>query len=133
MTVAVWMMLALAPVALFFVLSGAPSAGPPETLRRAHNGILLTHVCILAGSGLAGCFAFRRALRAFVPDPGRAAAVGLAWLAAFAFVGCQSAWILRPFVGSPFYEVAFVRPDAFDRNFYEFVFGEVLPFFLLGR
>lgn len=130
MSVAVWIMLALAPVALLFSLSGAPVSGSAETLRRAHNCLLVTHVCILGGAGLAGCLSLWRSLRALVPDAGRAASIGLAWLAAFAFVGCQAAWILRPFVGSPFYEIAFLREDAFSRNFYEFVFGEVLPFLL---
>jgi hypothetical protein len=49
-----------------------------------------------------------------------------------AFVGCQTSWSLRPFVGSPFYPVVFLRPDALQRNFYEFVFGEVLPFIITG-
>ncbi len=56
-----------------------------------------------------------------------------AWLASYAFVGCQLSWILRPFVGSPFFPVEFLRPDALDRNFYEFVFTEVLPFLLAGK
>jgi hypothetical protein len=54
------------------------------------------------------------------------------WLAAFAIVGCQMSWILRPFVGSPFYPVAFMRPDCLERNFYEFVFTEILPFLMTG-
>jgi hypothetical protein len=54
------------------------------------------------------------------------------WLVCFGFVGCQMAWVLRPFVGSPFYPVAFLRSDALDRKFYEFVFGEVLPFLIRG-
>ena len=36
-------------------------------------------------------------------------------------------WILRPFLGSPFYDVVFLRPDALDRNFYEFIFADVVP------
>jgi hypothetical protein len=55
------------------------------------------------------------------------------WLAAFAFVGCQMSWILRPFVGSPFYPVVFMRPDCLQRNFYEFLLTEVLPFVFGAR
>jgi len=50
----------------------------------------------------------------------------------FAFVGCQMSWILRPFVGSPFYPVVFMRAECLQRNFYEFVFAEVLPYLLTG-
>ena len=54
------------------------------------------------------------------------------WLISFALVGCQLSWILRPFVGSPFYEVQFMRPDALQRNFFEFIFMDVVPNVLKG-
>ena len=63
-----------------------------------------------------------------MPDRGRAAALAAVWVGAYAFVGTQLGWMLRPFVGSPFYPVVFLREDALDRNFYEFVLGEVVPF-----
>ena len=130
MALAGWILLALAPVALFLVAASCPAEGTDEVLRRAHNAMLLTHIAVLGAAGLAGIGSLWSALRRLVPDRGRAAALAAVWVGAYAFVGTQLGWMLRPFVGSPFYDVVFLRPDALDRNFYEFVFGEVLPFLL---
>ena len=54
MALAGWILLALAPVALFLVAAACPDAGPDETLRRAHNAMLLVHCAVLALAGLAG-------------------------------------------------------------------------------
>jgi hypothetical protein len=132
MAIAGWILLALAPVALFFVTTGAPRTGSDAQLRYAHNGILVTHIAVLALAGLAGNAALCGGLRRVVRPGCPVWALLGAWMAAFAFVGCQAAWILRPFVGSPFYPVAFIRPDCLDRNFYEFVFGEVIPYLMRG-
>lgn len=133
MTVGGWILLALAPVAFFFVTTGVPYAGSNEELRYAHNAILMTHIAILALAGVAGNAALLSGLRRTVRPGCPVFPLFFAWLGAFAFVGCQMSWMLRPFVGSPFYPVAFLRPDWLDRNFYEFVFTEVLPFLLTGR
>ena len=130
MALAGWILLALAPVALFLVAAACPNAGPEAVLRRAHNAMLLTHITVLAGAGLAGVASLWTTLRRMVPDVGRATALAAVWIGAYAFVGTQLGWMLRPFVGSPFYPVVFLREDALQRNFYEFVFGEVLPFLL---
>ena len=132
MTVGSWILLSLAPVALFFLLSGVPYAGTEEQLHYAHNSILMTHILILAFAGVGGNAALLSGLRRVVSPRCPTGALFLAWLIAFAFVGCQLSWILRPFVGSPFFPVAFMRPDCLDRNFYEFVFTEVLPYLLTG-
>lgn len=132
MTVATWILLSLAPVALFFTVTGVAYTGTPAELRTAHNFILVTHILILASAGVAGNAALLGGLRDLAAPRCRWMPLFLSWLATFAFVGCQLGWILRPFVGSPFYPVAFLRPDCFERNFYEFVFGEVLPYLLRG-
>ena len=85
---------------------------------------------VLAAAGLAGVASLGAALRRMVPSSRAAKALAAVWVGAYAFVGTQLGWMLRPFVGSPFYPVVFLREDALDRNFYEFVFGEVLPFLL---
>lgn len=46
------------------------------------------------------------------------------WLAAYAFVGIQMGWMLRPFVGSPGLRVAFLRDEPFT-NAYVVVWGLV--------
>ena len=132
MTIGGWILLALLPVALFFLLCAMPAAGSHDEMQFAHNAILMTHIVLLATAGFFGNVALLHGLRRLVPAPSAAPRLFLGWLLAFAFVGTQLSWILRPFVGSPFYPVEFLRPDAFDRNFYEFIFTEVLPFLLTG-
>ncbi len=122
MTVGCWILLSLVPVALFFLSSGVTYAGTDHELHYAHNAILVTHILILATAGVAGNIALFAGLRRVVNPRCPARVLFLLWLTAFAFVGCQLSWILRPFVGSPFYPVAFMRPDCMERNFYEFVF-----------
>lgn len=132
MAIGCWILLGLVPVSLFFLLSGVSRSGTHSDLQFAHNAILMTHVFILALAGIGGNVALLRGLRRAARPPCPTTGLFCAWLAAFAFVGCQTSWILRPFVGSPFFPVVFLRPDALDRNFYEFVFTEVLPFLLTG-
>ncbi len=132
MTVGCWILLGLLPVAIFFLVSGVSRSGAHDELRYAHNMILMTHIAILALAGLAGNSALLKGLRRVVNPCCPVPVLFAFWIAAFAFVGCQLSWILRPFVGSPFYPVVFLRPDALDRNFYEFVFAEVIPFLTTG-
>lgn len=133
MTLGGWILLGLVPVALFFLASGVSSIGTPLELRQSHNVILMTHIVVLAIAGVAGNISLLKGLRRVVNERCPANLLFLLWLGAFAFVGCQLSWILRPFVGSPFYPVALFRPDSLDRNFYEFVFTEVLPFLITGE
>lgn len=132
MTIACWILLSLVPVALFFLVSGISYAETHDELRYSHNLILMTHIVILGIAGIAGNASLLKGLRRVVSDRCPSGTLFILWLIAFAFVGCQLSWILRPFVGSPFYPVAFMRPDCLDRNFYEFVFTEVLPFLVTG-
>jgi MFS family permease len=132
MAIGGWILLALAPIALFFLATGVPPAGTHAELQFAHNSILMTHIVLLALAGTLGNAALLQGLRRAVHPRCSVVSLFWVWLAAFAFVGCQLSWILRPFVGSPFFPVEFLRPDALDRNFYEFVFTEVLPFLFTG-
>lgn len=117
---------ALAPVALLFTLSAPP---PTEEAHTAHNLLYLLHTAFVGGSGLAGTAVLRRGMRAF----GRPArVVFFVWIAAFALVGGEVAWALRPFVGSVYKPVVFLRRDALDGNVYEFVFTDILPHLLGG-
>lgn len=132
MTIGSWILLSLVPVSLFFLLSGVPGTGTHDEVRYAHNCILVTHIMVLALAGAGGNITLLKGLRRTVAPRCPVAALFCIWLSAFAFVGCQVSWILRPFVGSPFYPVAFMRPDCLSRNFYEFVFTEVIPYILTG-
>ncbi|HMP75173.1 MAG TPA: hypothetical protein PKE12_02640 [Kiritimatiellia bacterium] len=132
MAVASFLLLSLAPVALFFTLTSAAMQGTDAELQFTHNCLLVTHISLIALAGAAGNMALIRGLRRLVPPRCSLTPIYTGWVIAFAGVGCQLSWMLRPFVGSPFYPVAFMRPDALDRNFYEFVFGEVMPYILFG-
>jgi hypothetical protein len=132
MTMGCWILLGLVPVALFFLLSGVAYEGTGAELQYAHNAILMIHIFILGTAGAVGNGALLKGLRRAVDARGPVNGLFFLWLGAFAFVGCQMSWILRPFIGSPFYPVSFMRPDCLDRNFYEFILTEVVPFLLQG-
>jgi len=132
MSISCWVLIGLIPIVLFFQLSGVPNAGSHDELRYAHNYILMTHISVLAIAGVIGNGALLTGLKEVVKPRCSVNALFFLWIVAFAIVGCQISWILRPFVGSPFYPVAFMRADCLDRNFYEFVFMEVIPFLVAG-
>ena len=54
------------------------------------------------------------------------------WIGTHVFVGCQLSWVLRPFMGSPHYPVAFLRSNALEGNFYEYVYGMIVHGLLKG-
>ena len=117
----------LAPVAALFVWT-APA--PALAARTAHNLLYLTHTSMVALCGLAGIAALARELGAAAPTK-REGRIALAlWIAVSALVGGQIAWALRPFVGSVFEPVTFLRPGALDGNVYEFIWTDILPHLL---
>jgi hypothetical protein len=117
----------LAPVAVLFTLA-APA--PDETARTAHNLLYLMHTTFVGGCGLAGTRILWRIMQR-LPAPRRTLrAVYLAWVLAYAAVGGEVAWGLRPFVGSIYQPVVFLRADALEGNVYEFVFTDIIPHLL---
>lgn len=119
----------LAPVALLFVRSAPP---PGDAARTAHNLLYLMHTSFVGGAGFASVALLRSALaRRGGAGPHVARAVRL-WVLTFALVGGEVAWAMRPFVGSVYYRVEFLRQDALHGNVYEFVFTDILPH-LTGR
>jgi hypothetical protein len=132
MTVSSWIFLGSAPVTFFFTTYASSATGTHAEIQRTHNYLLLMHILLIAMAGIAGNSALRKGLRRLVAPGCALRRLYWSWLGAFALVGCQLSWILRPFVGSPFYPVVFMRPDCLERNFYEFIFGEVLPYIIKG-
>ena len=85
-------LVAIVPVALFFLLTGAN-----------YYFLELLHALIVLGSGLVGMGALHEGL-AFACEkrgvyPRNAMTIMQVWAVLFAFVGVQMAWNLRPFVG----------------------------------
>ena len=54
MAVAGSILLALSPVVLYFVFSGAPDAGTREEMRFAHATMMMVHILVLACAGATG-------------------------------------------------------------------------------
>lgn len=117
----------LAPIAWLFTVSSPP---PTTAARIAHNLLYLLHTGFVGGSGLAGSLALREALRATGRPSGVVRRVYWSWILAYALVGGEVAWALRPFVGSVYYPVVFLREDALRGNVYEFIFTDILPHLL---
>ncbi len=123
------MLASLASVAALFTFC-APAPGVEA--RSAHNLLYLMHTAFVGGCGLAGTAVLWRGLKALGRPLRTVAAVYALWVLAFALVGGEVAWILRPFVGSIYKPVVFLRGDALDGNVYEFVFTDILPHLLGG-
>lgn len=115
----------LAPVAWFFT-EALPDPSP--TQRTLHNVLYLVHTALIAAGGVAGTMLLRRVLvDVCAGDARRARAVRFAWTFVYAFVGGEMAWVLRPFVGSVYLPVVFLRRDALHGNVYEFILTDILP------
>ena len=127
MAIAGAILLALAPVVFFFIVSGAPDVGSAEEMRFAHACLLLVHIAVFAAAGVVGNVSLGRALKARVPHGCRLGLLMVLWLASFAVVGCQLGWMARPLVGSPNIKVEFVRADALESNFLESLFKQIIP------
>jgi len=129
LAIAAVLLASLASVAWLFTVS-APQAS--LTARTTHNLLYLFHTLFVGLSGITGSVALLHALRLLAKNDRQARTIYVIWLLTFALVGGEVAWALRPFVGSIYEPVAFLRDDALDGNVYEFVFTDILPY-LLGR
>lgn len=119
----------LTPVAWLF---GFSAPHPALTERTTHNLLYLFHTGLVALSGLAGTVVLWRSLARLAGHRGRAARIFVIWLATFSIVGGEVAWALRPFVGSIYHPVAFLRDDMLDGNVYEFILRDIVPHLLSG-
>lgn len=119
----------LAPVSAFMAVA-CPPPRPSHDL--SHNVLLLIHVAFVACAGVYGNSTILRGMRRLCRPGTPITRLYLSWLASNVLVGCQLAWVLRPFLGSPNYPVAFLRPDALEGNFFEFVFVTIVWKRLLG-
>ena len=111
------------PLAFFIVWNTPPLSATTEIPWLAYNFTQLAHVAIIAFAGVAANLRLLRLLRALGGSAAVARKILLAWLASNLFLGSQMSWILRPFIGSPGLPLEFLRPDAFQGNFFETVFN----------
>jgi hypothetical protein len=120
-------LVSLAPIAWFFTLCAPP---PSAAARTTHNALYLMHTSFVGACGIAGTRVLWDAMRR-VRQPRRLVApVYVLWVLAYAVVGGEVAWALRPFVGSvsPQYPVVFLRRDALAGNVYEFIGTDIVPY-----
>jgi hypothetical protein len=130
LAVASLVLAALAPVAALFIAAAPP---PGTGARTSHNLLYLMHTAVLAAAGMLGAARLNDQLRARAPRRAAARAAFVLWVATFAGVAGEVAWILRPFVGSVYLPLQFLRPDALDGNVYEFIWTDILPHLVSGR
>lgn len=115
----------LSPIAWFFSES-LPPPGPAQ--RTLHNLLYVTHTALIAAAGFAGTLFLRRALVDVCGgNVRRAARIHAAWVCIYAFVAGEMAWALRPFIGSVYLPVVFLRPNALEGNVYEFILTDIIP------
>ena len=124
LAVAAVVLASLVPVVWLFTLSAPP---PSLEARTTHNVLYLFHVAIVGLAGLVGVANLWGSLRHIAGESQAARRILVAWLLTFALVGGEVAWALRPFVGSIYYPVAFLRQDALEGNVYEFILRDIMP------
>lgn len=127
MAVAGSILLALAPVVGFLIWSGVPTSGTREEMRFAHACMMMVHIGVFSAAGVVGNLKLYRELKARISSGCNLLLLLGIWLGAFAIVGCQLGWMMRPLVGSPNIVVEFLRSDALDSNFLESLFKQIIP------
>ena len=101
-------------------------------MRLAHAALMLAHIVVMGSAGTVGVSLLYRSLKRRVPEDCRLVLMMGLWLVAFAVVGCQLGWIMRPLVGSPNISVEFLRSDALESNFLESLFTQIIPHLING-
>ena len=124
-TIAAAILGAFSPVIFFMVWNTPPLTEGAATAAAAHSFIQLMEVVVIAFAGVAAHLRLLQLLRRLSGSAGVSRRVMLAWLTGNLFLGSQLSWILRPFIGSPWLPVEFLRDNAFHGSFYETVFRSV--------
>ena len=120
-TIAAAILGAFSPLVYFLIWNTPPLMAGASTNASAHSLVLLCETGIIAFAGIAANVRLLQLLRELGGSAVAARKVLFAWLAGNLLLGSQLAWNLRPFVGSPDLQVEFLRPNAFEGNFFEAV------------
>jgi hypothetical protein len=113
------------PLVFFLVWNCPPLSKGGAGSDLAYSLILLFHVGTIALAGVIANLRLGQLLRQLSPNTVVARRIVFAWLVANLFLGSQVSWILRPFIGAPELPIQFIRPNAFQGNFYEAVFNSL--------
>lgn len=128
-TVAAATLASLAPVMLFLIWNAPPLTPGTRGDAPGFELVQLSSVAAIAFAGITGVARLLDSLRRLSGSETVAWRVMIAWLAGNLFLGAQLAWNLRPFIGAPELPVEFLRPNAFEGNFFETVFVNLARFF----
>ena len=112
---------ALSPLVGFLIWNAPPMSGDVKQ-SATYGFIKLLCTAGIAFAGIAGNVRLFQLLVQLAKSKAVALRVLIAWLGVNLFLGSQLTWIARPFIGSPYLPVAFLREDALKGNFYENVF-----------
>ena len=121
-TIAAAILGAFSPVIFFMVWNTPLLTQEAAASASSHSFILLLEVILIAFAGVAANLRLLQLLRRLSGRAGIAHKILLAWLSGNLLLGSQLSWVLRPFIGSPWLPVEFLRDNAFQGNFYETVF-----------
>ena len=114
---------AFSPLLYFLIWNTPPMTSGAEWEVPAHSFILLSETAMIAFAGIAANVRLLQLLRSLSGSAAVARKVLFAWLAGNLLLGSQLSWNLRPFVGAPYLPVEFLRPNAFEGNFFETLFN----------
>lgn len=128
-TVAATVLGSLAPVMIFLVWNVPLVIPGARGDSLGFELVQLAGVAAIAFGGIVGVARLLDSLRRLGGSETVAWRVLFAWLAVNLLLGAQLAWNLRPFIGAPELPVEFLRPNAFEGNFFEAVGGSFHRFF----
>ena len=121
---------AFSPLMAFLVWNTPPLSQSLQAGALPYHFLKLSLVATIAFAGVAANLRLLGLLRRMSGNPAAAWRVLVAWLAGNLLLGSQLSWILRPFLGSPHLPVQFLRPNAFEGNFYESTFRSLTQLLL---
>lgn len=101
-------LVSMSPVTLFWYASSSD-----------YNAAVLFNAFIFGLASFAAQWLLRRQYRALIARNPRHRVLLRTWLFLFAFVGIQTAWILRPFIGHPDLPAQFFREEAWGNAYVE--------------
>lgn len=100
------LLVSLAPYTLFWYASSS-----------SYDAAILFNALVFAVASVAAQWLLRRLYQPLIARSARHRLLLRTWLVLFAFVGIQTAWVLRPFIGSPELPAQFFRDEAWGNAY----------------
>jgi hypothetical protein len=113
------------PLVFFLTWNVPPLSDDARISGGSYSLMMVVHVAAIAFAGTASNLRLWQLLRSASNSARSALLVLLAWLFGNLLLGTQLCWIFRPFIGSPDLPVQFLRPTAFQGNFFEALWRSV--------